>query len=351
MNPQEMHIGIDQILQKVNTNTTYTFKDEEKDWALNEEVLRFIKQRINPKSNDKKEGFESTQKRYDDLRALIVPNLSLPVYTKTGDSLFTYLPADYIGLINNRSSVTTLCGKSFDSFALENKTVFYRVWKLPNSFDNFTTFNLVLDGDIIYSRTTPIPSPKSNFVLFNDIIEILLRYGIQAKYESFLDIYEPNAIIIFCGDDDIVLNYAYYAVFPEAFPPSIIGVQFGTTYTKTLQGLVQIPTSLKEIPNRLIETDYLYDILSSTILTTKEHSPVTNLEKEVLVVWHKQKFIVSSLRIDYIRKPRKINLSLNVGCDLSENVHTEIVENTAKRLAGLTDNNYRNIINENLLKE
>lgn len=350
MTPQEMHIGVNQILQKVNANSTYTFKQEEIDWALNEEVLRFIKQRINPKSNEKREGFEATEKRYDDLRALIKPNVSLTTYIKTPESVFAYLPADYISLVNDRSNVTSLCNTTFNSFAVQYKPFYYRIWTVPPAPDGFALFNLVLNGDIIYSRTTALPSTKSNFQLINEVIEILLRYGVQAKYESYLGIFAPNSIIILCGDADINLNYSHIG----GFPPAPIGEQFGITYffNNLLQGLVQIPSSVKEVPNRLTNTEGLYNILDSTMITTKEKSPVSNLEDGSLVVWHKQKFIISTLRIDYIRKPRKINLSLNIGCDLAENVHSEIVENTAKRLTGLVDGGtYRNVINENLLKE
>ena len=77
MTVKEMHIGIDMILQKVNSNVISSFEPEEKDWVLNEEVNRFIKQRLSILSNEKRLGFQDTQKRVDDLKNLITSKTSL----------------------------------------------------------------------------------------------------------------------------------------------------------------------------------------------------------------------------------------------------------------------------------
>lgn len=48
MTAKEFHIALDIQCQKLNSNAYSNVLPEQKDWLLNESVLRFIKQRINP---------------------------------------------------------------------------------------------------------------------------------------------------------------------------------------------------------------------------------------------------------------------------------------------------------------
>lgn len=343
-----MHIGIDLQLQKLNSNVISSLRSEEKDWLLNEEVIRFIKQRINPASNDKRVGFEATQKRYDDLRVLITP-ASLPVYVNDNDSVFTYLPSDYFTLINDRSVTKDLCGVSYSTIATSIDT-FY-IASLPIADDNtnlYATFQVKINGSIIFDLsnyvTGGLPSSNSKFVIVNYLLQRIaeiptLLGGFSGKYENYFGVSVAGAVII-VGKSPFTYNIVYVG-------NTVSGNGLGVNYTK-----VTTPLKSTEVPNRLAKTEDVYTLLSTSFGTTFAHTPITLLEGSKLIAFHKQKFILSSLNISYIRKPKKIDISLNQGCELSESIHQEIVENTAKRIAGLVGSQqYNNIINENLLKE
>lgn len=346
MTVQEMHIGIDFLLQKVNSNITKTFKPQEKDWALNEEVIRFINQKTSSLSNSKKLGLEATEKRYDDIRNLITP-ASLISYVRDSDSAFSYLPADYFSLINDRSLTKNLCGLPYNTnVTISNKNFF--IYSIPILDDNtnlYSTFQLKRNGTVIFDLANyggSLPSSSSKFYIVNNLIQFLnTQSGISAKYENYFDVSSSGCIIIVSTTND-----TFQTIYVGSSP----------TYTSTLKTLNRInpPPSggLGEVPNRLSRTEDIYVLLSTSFCNTSWDSPLSSLEGGKIVCYHKQNFILSNINISYIRKPKKIDLSLNVGCELSESVHQEIVDNTAKRLAGITNSEaYNQIINENLLKE
>ena len=344
MTPQEMHIGIDLILEKVNSKIVDSFEPEEKDWLLNEEVVRFIKQRLSVQSNEKKQGLQFTQKRYDDIRTLI-STATLPCLIRDDNSVFSYLPGDYFTLINDRTFVKNLCGKSFTTNAvIYNTNINVGLIKLKDVLNLYATLKIRINGIEVFNiqnyppYTSGIASTASKFELYNLIIEVLRSKGSDCRYGNWFDINCPEGILI---KDALIIEIEYSTI--------DIVTTLATTVVKPYINPVS-PT--KEEPNRLTKTEDLFNILNSAFASPMPHSPLSTLDKDRINVFHNQKFIPSSIKIDYIKKPRKISLSLNQACDLDETVHPEIVENTAKRIAGLiSSQGYNNIINENLLKE
>jgi hypothetical protein len=53
-------------------------------------------------------------------------------------------------------------------------------------------------------------------------------------------------------------------------------------------------------------------------------------------------FIIDTVKITYIRKPRVISLSLGIGCELPEHSHQEIVDMTVSSiLEGISDPRFK----------
>jgi len=91
---QELHIALDLLLQKSNSHWNKNFLPQEKDWFLNQEIKKFIKQRLNPLSNDKRLGAFDTIKRVEDLNAL---QRTLIVYgAQLAKDVNIPLPFDYL---------------------------------------------------------------------------------------------------------------------------------------------------------------------------------------------------------------------------------------------------------------
>lgn len=76
----EMHIAINQGLQKIASFQADIFLPQELDLEINKNISRFVKQRYSKISNLKREGFEESQKRIDDLRTLVTEFSANTVY-------------------------------------------------------------------------------------------------------------------------------------------------------------------------------------------------------------------------------------------------------------------------------
>ena len=351
MTVQEMHIGVNQILRKINSPETDSYEPQEIDWALNEESLRYIRQRINPLSNNKKQGFQDTKKRYDDLAELITP-AKLSAFYENDDAMFSFLPQDYLHIINSRTLLKDLCGTPINSISYTPKNIKVCIVPFPQATESSSPFyqdlqivrednnTILFDVNSYITTSNGLNSKAEQFYLINLALEKMnnLSDDFSVRWETFNDKYYPNSFIFLYED----LSFTGIKIDPV-----------GTIYTSnTIQFNTYTIPKVKEIDNRLCKTEDLYTILNSSFATTVAHSPVTSLARGKIIVHHKQKFILSFVNIDYIRKPRKIDLFLNQSCELDPNIHNEIVENTAKRIIGITKgDNYKEIINENLLTE
>jgi hypothetical protein len=79
MNVRQLYTKIDIHLQEINSNVYGNVLPEEKDIVVNEQVLEFIRDREDNKSNVKRTDFQQTTQYYDDIKELL--NIkSLPVY-------------------------------------------------------------------------------------------------------------------------------------------------------------------------------------------------------------------------------------------------------------------------------
>lgn len=345
MTTQEMIIGVNLEAQKINSNFTASYQDEEIIWLLNDEQIRFMKNRI--------KEFQEGQKRLDDLQNLIVP-LILPAYGlgTTEDYVWSYLPHDYFHLVSDRSLTKDLCGEAYAP-GVSDTSFYIGDYQLPTlSLANYQYVQLSLNSVVIFMTSTyyptGLPDALARFDLWNLIIEVINRQtkiGVtnapDCKYESWRGRYKNDGIQI--GRDT-----AFTFSFSSTSTPSFTAMTVNNVVTKAMNAVA----GSKEYENRLTKGNELYKVLNSAIAGTLPSSPVSEIRDGKLYVWHKKKFIVSSIKIDYIRRPRKISVALGQGCELNENVHAEIVSNTAKRIAGLTRSEvYPNLINENLLKE
>lgn len=353
MTAQEMHIGVTQWLQKVNSKDIVSYEPQEIDWALNEECLRFIKQRTNPLSNSKKQGFQATQKRYDDLEELITQNYLIPMYKDNSNvnSVFGFLPPNYLSLINDRSLTHNLCGRALSTVSTNVVSEYVCVVPFPEpvetsspfynslSFIDTATSNVLFDVNNYNSTINGFDAKEEKFYIINLLIEELSKLSnIEIRWEKYNETYYRNSII-FISKSPLFTGITVQPI-NTSIPVNVINyVQYA-------------PLNVEEVENRLVKTEELYDILSNSFTKTVAESPISNLARGKINVHHKQKFILSFTKIDYIRKPRKIDLFLGQSCELNPNVHEEIVENTAKRLSAIVKaENYQQIINENLITE
>lgn len=344
---REMHIGVNLILQKINSSILPVIREEEMDFFLNNEIARFVNQRIRAKSNEKNIGFQKDRKRFEDLESLIVFERSLNVYVKDDKTIFAIIPSDCLRSIKDKSRTKDLCGAIYNP-TTSTELVYYNVYKLLNTgVNNYQNFQFKIDGVIIFDTnlypqfSSGLPSPEAKFEMIDFMLENIRRAGYEAFYENYLDKFYRESIIITSLSSNIIITVVYNGGSPIVTNPS------NDSYTK-----VNTVTNSNLRDNELIATDEFNLMMNSSFGTTTASNPLSTLERGKIIVGHKKKFIISSVTLDYIRFPRKVSLPLNQSCDLNPLVHQEIVDNIAKRLGAITSvENYQQLLRENLLKE
>lgn len=330
----EMHLNIDLELNKLNSNLYDIILPQEKDYFLNRAQERFIKQRYSPKSNNKKEGFEMSQKRIDDLKALLVPNYYDKCYKLNAtdfdynDKLRFYMPEDYMFLTSNRSKITyNPCGtiaeeQTVESFTLAKIT-------LPN-IDNYSTIGFKLGASLGTATTLIAPGDLSNFG--NQEQTLAIQYIIQLL----------NSNSTFTS-----ANWKAYSRFKDVISNIIVKAGTGTLFmTIDTHNYTAVSTatydyvyltasgSSKVVPNRFAQQDDIYimqqDPFNSTSYTD---GPLVILNSNNIDVFYEpNNFIVNEIAISYLRKPKLMSLSINQSCELDEETHAEIVRDCVNLL-------------------
>ena len=92
--------------------------------------------------------------------------------------------------------------------------------------------------------------------------------------------------------------------------------------------------------DRLVRGHFRSSLRSSAFAKTTSVSPISAVSGNQIKVYHDGKFIISKLRVSYVRKPAKISLLLNQNCDIAEEFHQEICDRAVlyiKELIGSPD--------------
>ena len=110
MNITEMHLAVQQGVDKINSFQADTLLSEEIDLELNKAINKFVNLKYG-KNNIYTKGFEESQKRVDDLRVLIKDvDLKLKFRDTTVNNVYTYissdLPEDYRFLLKALANVS-----------------------------------------------------------------------------------------------------------------------------------------------------------------------------------------------------------------------------------------------------
>jgi hypothetical protein len=328
MTPKEMHIAVEQGLQK---HTSYVFDDflpEEIDLVLNKVQKRFIDDKF--RRDNVSEGFEIEQGDLDDLQFLIEKDIELPAFVNLASKkAYSVFPSDYLYLVNDRTLINDDC-KVLDLTPLTPYTEEY-VYTYP--FDNSTAsenyyagFNIIYGGTTIfdlanYTISAGLTSNEERFVIKNLVLDVI-RHSLPSDiigiyWERYRNQYAPNSFIIVSKSN--VSNNSI-TVDGVGTPVLVIGSATPNLSVSTI-------TPNKEVNNRLTKSENLYEVAKdNAFYRTIPRSPISNISKDLIYVHFNERFIVTSLIIDYIRIPQNINLHLDRSCELDENTHERIVD-------------------------
>lgn len=339
MDITEMHLNIDLELNKLNSNLYEIILPQEKDYFLNRAQERFIKTRYSSLSNPKKQGFEMSQKRIDDLRNLLVPNYydkcyQLPITDfDYANKLKFYFPSDYMFLTSSRSKMThnhcnvltpivnqrTFKTITFNLSSLSDYALLgMKLGTTPGGAVEVLSVGALtgLDGqEKTLAVQTIVDKLNNNFYFANS--------GWSAHAGNFRNV--KGDIVIVVGDVQI-LYYTITGTYPVS-PLSFIKADNSKNYL-TATGNSEVS------PNRLAQQDDIYIMQQDPFNKTDAfEGPLVIIHTDSIdVFYNPEEFIVNEIAISYLRKPRLMSSTTSQSCELSEETHAEIVRDAVNLL-------------------
>lgn len=363
MTVQEMHIELDLNIQKINSNSTKNIEPEEKDWFLNNEVIKFLNQRTRDLSDKRRLGFEEDTKRLKDIQPLIrkrtldVEALNI----KEGRFIlpsFVFKPirTDCIFFKDcnaSKSKEVTKRGKVYE-FKLDNVKRNQRL-KIEVFIDGVST--TIFD-------TANLPSGVINGVYF-DLLKIFRNKAMklnesQSNFEIYFEqlgnLWNENSFFI-AGLNNI--TKVLITVSPvnslsiQGRSPSVddrtkvTDVDFKATNIKMYKSEKQIKRQ-----GRLVNEELEGFKVSSSISQSVQESPLLSLERGYGFVYNPLNTIIKNVDFVYICEPLSIDIHLNQGLNLYRDVCIEICLKASQFIKAVVDaGNYEKFANENILIE
>lgn len=358
MTAQEAHIELDLGLQRINSFDTSQLLPQEKDWFINNEVLKFIKQRTNPKSNNKGEGFEDTVKRLEDLKDLIVYK-TIPVINLDNKKGYINLPSDFLNYIPasegvlhdtcNPFTITTGVKREFVfdiNNNLANVNLPYTI-KIEVELNNSTVLT-AFDSTTLPTEYISGGSIRNSKFLMINAIMILMDEYLKANISN-TELYRQNYNDRFINDSFILVTDAI-----QRIRVYVNDVYKDYSYVTVSNSYYVKDANLDNKKGKIevVEHQYLLDFENSVLSKSTTQKINSRLNKSVLQVFYPKGYVIPEINLVYICKPSKIDLILNRNLNLETDICKEIIDNTIRYLkAVLSDSNYQAYIQENSLIE
>lgn len=386
MTVKEMHIDLEQGVQRLASNVNLKISDEQKDFFLNKNQLRYIKSKVD--NYNKENTFEDKQKHLDDIQAVLQRNYLLDAYLSNDFAIttstnlsnketYTILPSDYLYLVADKSIIYDDCHTISDNLnATQNvyKTLhvvpFYYGALTSSTSNPYADFKISFNSKDIFKPAnglpglsasdvldkngqryllgyqtsssdnnwgTGYPNTKSAFYVINHVLQFLnakstfanpIQIGTDLLYnvywERYDEYYYPNCFLF-------VTNAPSNVVSTNTFTITFNGSNTSTSILKILltNKIFSIDGTFRQVSNRLTKTQFAGDVnINNVFYKTLPDSPNSTLIDDKLIVHFNEKFIIKKVLLDYIRQPRLISLKLNQECELTSSVHPEIVDLT-----------------------
>ena len=343
MDITEMHLNIDLELNKLNSNLYEIILPQEKDYFLNRAQERFIKQRYGALSNPKRQGFEMSQKRIDDLKNLLVPNyydkcFKLPVTDfDYNDKLKFYFPGDYMFLTSSRSRLKhNYCGTLTPvDTNVTFKTITINLSAIPGLTD-YGLFGIRLDSAVVLpvGTLTGLDSQEKTLAI-QTVVDTLNKSTdfVNAGWVAYSSNYrnvKGDIVITVPTADTKVLYYTVIGTYPT--PPILIFTK--VTNTKTY---LESNGNMEVFPNRFAQQDDVYLMQVDPFNKTNAYEgPLVIIHTDSIDVFFErvgpEAFVVQEIAISYLRKPRLMSSTTKQSCELSEETHSEIVRDAVNLL-------------------
>lgn len=364
MNVQEMHIAIQQGVDKINSLQADMLLPEEIDIELNKSQIRFINTKYTG-NNLHRTGFEESQKRIDDLRT-IVREFEAPVTFKEQlrNNIFVdtfTLPSDYMYLINQQSKIwinncdpmnwNLLYPDPINYFTISlSDFVCDKNTQIADSIVMYEDASDLTQGQsILWSNTSGLNYPQDVGQLIQDIIGNS-QAGFTVYWEQFAALNHPGEFIVvvdtaihswFQWDNSVGTVSTLVALDSIGTNlESVIAKNSGIAFNEKRDPVES--TERLTVSNTFIQQDDIFTMLQDPFNTTKHTDPLTTIRGNEIDIYTSDIFIIDTVKITYIRNPRNISLTLGIDCELPIHAHQEIIDMTVGSiLEGISDPRYK----------
>lgn len=343
---KELHVDFDIKLQQVNSNLKDSITPQEVDWIINSAALQYINSKVNPKSNPKGDGYDNTQKRYDDL-AELKRSVTLTPYKYSSDMVYINLPRDYYTLTDNGTRSEVIYNCNGITFTEEIDNIPYATAKFKDDIAvgiKYATFKIELDDVVIFDITdyiiSPIYTSKGKFEIIHIVLEELNKLtDMKVYWENWDDKYYPDQFI-------------FEAI--GTTPTKVEVITSATIETTALFALIPktyYDNSLNstEWSNRLISSMYFFSMMNDPFNKTIHYSPLAYMENKRIYIKHSNEFLINKVNVTYIKRPRLVSIARDQTFEVMSKAN-EIVNIAVQKVEAWTnDPSYRNTVIENLL--
>lgn len=349
MTTQELHIGINTLLQKTNSNWNKNFLPQELDFFINREITKFIKQRINPLSNAKRLSVFDTIKRDIDLNKLL-KSVTLPLIDANANinrkEDIVYLPFNYLYYVSASLEVIPTCKPvTFNPNPISHKSI--SINSITNTPPTFIVITVLVNGGpvVVFDLTTlpieyvpqdNIANYKKAFIFNNAILNVCrknLPSSVEIKYNK------SNNTFIFKS------TVPGFAVLYE-----LDGIAQPTTIENSVFFSAVDPSLTSEVI--IIDEEFKTPIQKSYLSGSKDEKVVGYLRDNFISFPRLNNVVYNSITLTYISMPDKIDLLLQHNSNLTDAVLEEVLGNTVASLkAVLSSDTYEKFAADNMLVE
>tara|TARA_R110000850_G_scaffold45004_1_gene113967 strand:+ start:500 stop:1639 length:1140 start_codon:yes stop_codon:yes gene_type:complete len=369
MNVQQMHLAVQQGVDKINSLQADVLLPQEIDIELNKSLIKFISTRYGH-NNMYRKGFEESQKRIDDLRSLVKEFEGSTTFkgqlnNNTWVDTFAF-PSDYMYLISQQSKVLskkncTPINYSVSSINNQELRPYFTIGLSDFVCNDSTEIadsivlyedinNLTLNTLTLWSNSTPFLFPQDIGQLITDIVNTS-GVGVEIYWEEFNTLNFPGQFIVIV-DTDTVSWFEWDLSIGTVSTLAALNSTSDVLQTATGNNAIMDynekrintsgDTTINTVGNTFSQHDDIFTLLNDPFNTTKRTDPLTTIRGNNIDIYTNDIFIIDAVKITYIRNPKKISLSLGIDCELPEHTHQTVVDMTVSSiLEGLSDPRYK----------
>lgn len=344
MSPREVHIAVDLGLQKVGSFAYENIKPEFIDLTFNRMGDAYISEKSTRNLDPKQIGFEDIQTRLATIRELITESTLTVLEDVSQKRQSAILPQNYFTFIEAQATTVFTCDDSNIVYTTtpSNEHIAAVSFKTTD-FDIITAtpFSLVKIYKVISGVPTEIFDFSDYSTGLSDIDEIFTvrnlaiqeinrtQANIKVYWEKYRGIHYPRSFV-FVADStlagqSIKIDYTATANATIALTSN--------SYTKLLS-ITSTDYDEKDTYCRLLSNEDVFHMINHPFGGTSSESPIISNSNDKLIAYISKRFILKGLTLKYIRKPRKMNLSLNQSYEIQDSrALSKIIDMTVEFLA------------------